>query len=166
MKSTVMNYCKEMIVFSDFPPPDHFPMCMPHLKAMQYFKLYASHFNLMPHIKFKHDVVSCKPTHDFTTSGQWELKVEDLVTKKVITDIYDYVLVCTGHHAMKHTVKFKGQDEFDGKILHGHEYRTFEGYEDKKVLVVGLGNSGIDIAMELSRLCSQVRFYLDQAIIL
>lgn len=44
-----------------------------------------------------------------------------------------------------------------GKIIHSHSYKSHVGYEDKTVVVVGIGNSGVDVAVELSRIAKQVR---------
>ena len=54
---------------------------------------------------------------------------------------------------------FEGQEEFKGQIFHSHQYKDpFSPYNlvDKRVLVVGIGNSGVDIANELSRCSKQV----------
>ena len=48
-------------------------------------------------------------------------------------------------------------DKFQGKIVHSHDYKDYRGYEDKRVVVVGIGNSGGDVTVELSRIASQVK---------
>lgn len=50
-----------------------------------------------------------------------------------------------------------GEEEFKGRIIHSLEYKDHVGYEDKTVVTVGIGNSGMDIAVELSRICQKVR---------
>ena len=50
-------------------------------------------------------------------------------------------------------------EKFKGKIVHSHDYKDFHGYEGKRIVVVGVGNSGCDVAVELSRIASQV--YID-----
>ena len=45
---------------------------------------------------------------------------------------------------------------FKGKIIHSHDYKHSAGYEDKRIVIVGIGNSGGDAAVELSRVASQV----------
>ena len=47
-------------------------------------------------------------------------------------------------------------EKFKGKVSHSHDYKDFHGYEGQRVVVVGIGNSGGDIAVELSRTASQV----------
>ncbi len=56
----------------------------------------------------------------------------------------------------KHQADFEGFDEFEGKKVHTHDYKDHRGYEGKKVVVVGIGNSGGDAAVELSRVADQV----------
>lgn len=64
--------------------------------------------------------------------------------------------MCTGHHADKNVPKFPGLDSFKGEIVHSHDYKTLTGYEDKRIVVIGIGNSGGDAAVELSRVAKQV----------
>lgn len=68
-------------------------------------------------------------------------------------------MVCTGHHADKNIPDFPGLEKFKGKVTHSHDYKNFRGYEDKRVLIIGIGNSGGDVANELSRISKQVHFF-------
>jgi len=52
---------------------------------------------------------------------------------------------------------FEGEEEFQGKRMHTHEYRDHKGYDGKRVVVIGIGNSGGDVAIELGKFGSQVR---------
>lgn len=54
------------------------------------------------------------------------------------------------------TRSFTGLDTFKGEIIHSHDYKTLTGYEDKRIVVIGIGNSGGDAAVELSRVAKQV----------
>lgn len=51
-----------------------------------------------------------------------------------------------------------GLQDFQGKVIHTHDYRKPQGYEDKRVVIIGIGNSGVDSAVELSRVASQVTY--------
>ncbi|CAG2207818.1 FMO [Mytilus edulis] len=101
------------------------------------------------------EIKSVKPADDFEISGQWELKVKDLAKDEEQSITYDAIMICTGHHAEKNMPDFPGMHNFKGKVLHSHDYRHTAGYEDKRVVVVGIGNSGGDAAVELSRVASQ-----------
>ena len=150
MKSTVINTCKEMMSYSDFPIPKEYPNYMHNTKVIEYFNLYADHFKLRQHIQFKTSVRSVRKTNDFETTGKWHVEIED-ESGKVKTECYDAVLVCTGHHASKNVPEFPGMKEFQGEIMHSHDYKDQKGYEDKRIIVVGIGNSGADAAVELGR---------------
>ena len=69
---------------------------------------------------------------------------------------FDGVMVCNGHYAEPDIPSFEGESIFRGRRLHAIDYRTPADFEGKRVVVVGLGNSSADIAVELSRVCSQV----------
>ena len=138
-KSTVINTSKEMMSFSDFPPPREFPVYMPNIKVMEYFWMYAKKFDLIKHIKFNTTVSSVKRTDDHDVTGKWEIIYyphgKEIIGKK--SEIVDYLFVCTGHHWMKNIPKFEGMNDFKGKIIHSKQYKDFKEFEDKTVLVVG-----------------------------
>ncbi|XP_032854584.2 dimethylaniline monooxygenase [N-oxide-forming] 4-like isoform X2 [Tyto alba] len=52
-RSVITNTSKEMSCFSDFPCPEDFPSFLPHSLLLEYFRMYARHFNLLRHIRFK-----------------------------------------------------------------------------------------------------------------
>ena len=66
-------------------------------------------------------------------------------------ETFDAVLVCTGHHAEKHEPTFSGLADFKGEVLHSHDYREPSRFAGKRILIIGIGNSGGDMAVELSR---------------
>lgn len=55
---------------------------------------------------------------------------------------------------------FPDQEKFKGRIIHTHDYKRPNGFEDKRVCVVGVGNSGGDAAVELSSVADQVRQHI------
>lgn len=100
-------------------------------------------------------IVSIKPQSDLP--GPWQLTIKNLSSGKTFTKVFDAVLVCTGHHAEKKVPHFQGLENFKGKVVHSHDYKDDQGYRGKRVVIVGIGNSGGDCAVELSRQASQVR---------
>ncbi|XP_013400166.1 dimethylaniline monooxygenase [N-oxide-forming] 5 [Lingula anatina] len=156
MKSTIINTSKEMMCWSDFPIPKEYPNYMHNTYVMKYFRLFVDKFDLTKYIKFQHEIVLIKQAPCSEETGQWEVKVKDIGQDQEHTYVFDAVLVCTGHHARKYEPTFPGQEEFQGKIIHSHDYRDHKGYEDKRVVVVGVGNSGNDVASELGRISQRV----------
>ncbi|XP_005160478.2 si:dkey-239i20.4 isoform X1 [Danio rerio] len=154
--SLTVNTSKEMMCYSDFPVPDNFPNFMHNSLIVQYYRLYAEHFNLFEHIHFQTTVRSVRQRPDFSVSGQWEVVTADR-DGQVETHMFDGVLVCVGHYTqpIKPLSEFPGIDTFPGTVIHSWEYKKPDQYIGKKVLIIGIGNSGGDIAVELSRTCEK-----------
>lgn len=156
MRSTIINSSKEMSSFSDFPPPKEYPNYMHNSKMIRYIELYAKQFDLVRHVEFEQEVKDISQAPDFETTGRWVVTVQKVGSEEPRKEVFDGVMVCAGHHVFPIIPKFPGQDEFQGRIIHTHSYKKPNGYDDKKVLVVGVGNSGGDVAVELSNIASQV----------
>ncbi|KAJ8312625.1 hypothetical protein KUTeg_009998, partial [Tegillarca granosa] len=154
-KNCVINTSKEMMAYSDFPPPEQFPTFMPHSYVLKYFKLYAENFGLYKYINFETSVQNIRPTLDYKETGRWEV----VTCKKghnEVTETFDGVLICTGHHTYPNMPTFRGLDVFNGQVMHSHSYRENSKLTGKRVLVVGIGNSAVDIAVDASHTASQV----------
>uniref|UniRef100_A0A665UUM0 Flavin-containing monooxygenase n=1 Tax=Echeneis naucrates TaxID=173247 RepID=A0A665UUM0_ECHNA len=152
-RGLVVNTSKEMMCFSDFPTPADFPNYMHNSQLLQYFRLYAEHFNLLKHIHFQTTVKSVTQTADFSETGQWEV-VTINKNGDWVRHVFDAVLVCSGHytHPVLPLSDFPGQlTNFSGRCFHSWEYKDADAYRGKRVVVVGIGNSGGDIAVEISR---------------
>ncbi|NXG69095.1 FMO4 monooxygenase, partial [Baryphthengus martii] len=156
-RSVITNTSKEMSCFSDFPCPEDFPNYLPHSLLLEYFRMYAQHFDLLQHIRFKTTALSVRKHPDFTTSGQWEVVTETNGVQE--SHVFDAVMVCTGHYQEPYLplASFPGIDtRFKGQYLHSREYKDVEAFRGKRVLVVGIGNTGGDLSVELSRVAAKV----------
>uniref|UniRef100_A0A8C2H0T4 Flavin-containing monooxygenase n=1 Tax=Cyprinus carpio TaxID=7962 RepID=A0A8C2H0T4_CYPCA len=155
--SLIINTSKEMMCFSDFPIPAHFPNYMHNSLIMDYFRMYADHFQLKQHIRFQTKVLHVTPRPDFSHSGQWDVETESKDGRRE-KEVFDAVMVCTGHHCHPHLPlqDFPGINTFKGKFFHSRDYKNPEEWRGKRVVVIGIGNSGGDIAVELSRMAKQV----------
>lgn len=142
-KSLHINTNRKVMAYSDFPMPDDYPMFPHHSDIIEYFENYVEHFNLREHITFNTSVVDVVRNAD----GTYNVTLDNRQSYD-----YQYVIVANGHHWNPRfpTPAFKG--EFTGEILHSHYYREAEQVQDKDVLIVGIGNSAVDIACEAARL--------------
>lgn len=143
-KSLCINTSRQMMSYSDYPMPDDYPDYPHHSLIHQYFSNYVNHFGFRENIHFKTTV-----THIEKKGNTYYVTTDKEGTKE-----YDAVLVCNGHHWNPRFANFEGT--FDGKILHAHDYKTLDGFEDKEVLIVGIGNSAVDIACELTTVAKKV----------
>ncbi|XP_038162841.1 flavin-containing monooxygenase 5-like [Cyprinodon tularosa] len=155
--SVIINTSKEMMCFSDFPIPAHFPNFMHNSLIMEYFRMYVNHFQLAKHIRFNTRVLNIKKRSDFSRSGQWDVETENKDGKRE-KHIFDAVMICIGHHCQPNLPlhDFPGIETFKGKYFHSRDYKTPEEWRNKKAVVIGIGNSGGDLAVELSRVTKQV----------
>ncbi|XP_062049756.1 putative dimethylaniline monooxygenase [N-oxide-forming] 6 [Lepus europaeus] len=155
-QSVFTNSSKEMMCFPDFPYPEDYPNYMHHSKLQEYIKSFAQKKNLLRYIQFETLVSSIQKVPNFLVTGQWVVVTEK--DGKQESTIFDAVMVCSGHHVYPNlpTGSFPGLEQFRGYHLHSRDYKGPEAFKGKRVLVIGLGNSGSDIAVELSRLATQV----------
>ncbi|KAM6165874.1 flavin-containing monooxygenase 3 [Erethizon dorsatum] len=155
-KSVFTNSSKEMMCFPDVPFPDDFPNFMYHSKLQEYIVAFARQKDLLKYIKFETLVTSVTKRPDFSITGQWNVTTEKDGKKE--SAIFDAVMVCSGHHVYPNIPKeaFPGLKDFKGKCFHSRDYKEPGIWKGKRVLVIGLGNSGCDIAAELSHTAEQV----------
>ncbi|KAJ3599796.1 hypothetical protein NHX12_033750 [Muraenolepis orangiensis] len=155
--SVIINTSKEMMCFSDFPIPAEYPNYMHNSLVIQYFRMYAEHFQLTKHIRLKTTVHQVKQRPDFSHSGQWDVETQNSEGKRQ-KHIFDAVMICIGHHCHPNMPlqDFPGIDSFKGVYFHSRDYKTPEQWRNRKAVVIGIGNSGGDIAVELSRFTKQV----------
>lgn len=156
MKSTVINSSKEMSAFSDFPPPRDFPNYMHNRKMFQYFRMYAEKHNLLDGVRYFHNVTSVVQAHDYEESGRWVVTTQNSRDGTVTSEVFDGVMVCTGHHGFPNIPHFEGEEEFKGKIIHTHSIKVPDTFKDSRVMIVGVGNSGLDAAVDISNVARQV----------
>ncbi|RIB10226.1 flavin monooxygenase-like protein [Gigaspora rosea] len=149
-KSVIINTSKENSTFSDFPIPPDWPYFMHNKFVAKYFDLYAERFQLIPHIKFNTTVLNASILPDKRWKVRYVTKGEDETES-----VFDYVMVCTGHHRYPRLPKYEGMDKFKGIQIHSHFYREPTDFKNKRVVIVGCGNSGMDISVELSENASQ-----------
>ncbi|XP_075342290.1 flavin-containing monooxygenase 5-like [Odontesthes bonariensis] len=156
-RSLTINVWKEMMCYSDFPIPADYPNYMHHSKILKYFRMYAEHFKLLEHIRFQTSVKRVMQRPDFSRTGQWEVVIENKDGQEE-RQIFDAVICCSGHFNYPNLPlkDFPGIDTFEGKYSHSWDYKGPEDMYGKRVVVIGVGNSGSDIAVESSRVAEQV----------
>jgi hypothetical protein len=137
-ESTHLISSKPFTQFPDFPMPDDYPDYPSHRQVKAYFDAYAGHFGLRERISFGQTVTRLEAAGE-----QWDLTVESGATIR-----YDAVVVANGHNWSPKLPQYPGQASFAGQILHSADYKSAAQLRDHRVLVVGAGNTGCDIAVE------------------
>lgn len=133
--------------FEDYPMPASYPDYPSHRQVLAYFQDYATHFNLAKYIRFNTTVLNVRQT----AQKQWQVTFEN--AQGTQEESFDYLLIANGHHWDPFMPEYPGN--FDGELLHSHQYKKAAVFKDKQVLVVGGGNSACDVAVEISRVSPQ-----------
>jgi cation diffusion facilitator CzcD-associated flavoprotein CzcO len=139
-RSLHIDTSRNNLGYSDFPIPATYPDFLSHWEVMEYLQAYAEHAGVRPHIRFNTRVEEVTPAGD----GTWNVRLSSGEVKR-----YRAVLVANGHLWDARLPDFPGR--FDGLAMHSHHYRTAEPFKDKHVLVVGIGNSAVDIAVDVCK---------------
>ena len=141
-RSLHIDTSKEKLQFDDFPMPADYPVFPHHTQLFAYLNAVVDHFDLRRRIVFNTAVERAALQAD----GGWRLTLSNGEQAA-----FDYLAVANGHHWDPRYPDFPGQ--FSGNTLHAHAYiDPFDPVDmrGKRVLVVGIGNSAVDIAAELS----------------
>lgn len=126
-----------------FPFPANFPTYPTKHQFLAYLQAYTTHFGLEP--IFNTTVVSAQFDR---RCGFWRVKTVGL--KQEETEyVCQWLIVATGENAEEVVPQFPGMNDFGGPIIHTSSYKSGELFRDKKVLVVGCGNSGMEVCLDL-----------------
>jgi len=142
-RSLHIDISKPSISFRDFPMPERYPDYPHHTHIFEWLRDYADAFGLRERIRFNARVTRVERG----SNGGWNVVLEDGAR-----DSFDALLVCNGHHWDSRYPEFSGC--FDGPEIHSHDYidpSTPLDLYGRRVLVVGIGNSAVDIVSELAR---------------
>jgi Flavin-binding monooxygenase-like len=150
-RSLHINSARKLMSFKAFPMPKDYPNYPSHYQVAKYFDDFAERFGLAEKITFRTEVVAAEPDGD-----GWNVTVADADGARR-TERYRAVLVANGHHWKPRWPEppFAGADEYEGEQMHVHHYREPDVLEGKRVLVLGIGNSAVDVAVESSRIAEK-----------
>ncbi|KAJ1380319.1 Flavin monooxygenase FMO [Sesbania bispinosa] len=136
---------KDFCSLPHLPFSSDLPTFIPRVDFMRYLDDYVTHFNIS--IRYNRSVVSASMDYTF---GKWRLLVKD--TSSNVDEVYvaDYLVVATGENSEGYVPELDGLESFEGEYLHCSKYLNGRAWYNKNVLVVGCGNSGMEIAYDLS----------------
>jgi cation diffusion facilitator CzcD-associated flavoprotein CzcO len=150
-RSLHINTSRGLMAYRTYPMPDDYPDYPNHFQIARYFDDYVDHFALREKIRFRTEVKSVIPV-----DGEWEVTVEGRGGGHESRRCRA-VLVANGHRWDPRWPEpaFPGSERFEGEQIHVHHYREPEILRGKRVLVLGIGNSATDIAVEASRIAEK-----------
>ena len=146
-RSLHINTSRGLMAYATYPMPPDLADYPDHFSICRYFDDYVDHFGFRDQIAFRTEVTSVRPA-----GGGWRVDWRDADGNEGGGE-YGSVMVANGHHWDPRWPEppFPGSDRFDGEQMHSHHYKEPEELRGKRVLVLGIGNSATDIAVESSR---------------
>ncbi|MES2751020.1 MAG: NAD(P)-binding domain-containing protein [Pseudomonadota bacterium] len=144
-RSLHIDTSRNNLGYPDFPIPADRPDFLSHRQMLAYLESYADRFGVRSGIAFNTEVTSVAKI----AGGRWRVTTSDGVASD-----YRAVVIANGHLWNPRWPSFPGT--FNGNSIHSSEYRTAEPFDDKNVLVVGIGNSAVDIAVDLCKRAKSV----------
>jgi dimethylaniline monooxygenase (N-oxide forming) len=138
-----INTSRERMEYADFPMPRSYPDYPHHSQIAAYFDAYVDHFGFRERIRFETKVEHARRLE----GGGWELGLADGARER-----FDALLVVNGHHWDPRWPEpmFAGHETFAGTQIHAHSYLDNDIFAGRDVVILGMGNSAMDIAVESS----------------
>ncbi|XP_065002237.1 probable indole-3-pyruvate monooxygenase YUCCA5 isoform X1 [Musa acuminata AAA Group] len=140
---------KQFCQLPKLPFPEEFPEFPTRKQFISYLESYAKQFEISP--RFNQSVQSAKYDE---TSGLWRVTAvvagDDSRNRSAEVEyIGRWLVAATGENAEKVVPELEGLEEFGGDVKHVCDYKSGEAYRGKRVLVVGCGNSGMEVSLDL-----------------
>ncbi|GLU07846.1 hypothetical protein SLE2022_247860 [Rubroshorea leprosula] len=137
---------KQFCQLPKLPFPEDYPEYPTKRQFIEYLESYARHFEINPRFN---ECVQCARYDE--TSGFWRVKTisNSNSTKTEVEYICRWLVVATGENAECVMPEISGLNEFGGQVLHACDYKSGQKFRGKKVLVVGCGNSGMELSLDL-----------------
>ncbi len=147
---TVSNY---FMAYSCFPPKsDEKRKYWTRREYSDYLNDFVANFKLAQHIQYNRKITSVKRQDN----GQYSVIVaqsEDPSQTEIY--VFDAVAVCSGTHQIPREIEIKGKENFKGKIRHSASYKRADVFKGKRVLCVGIGETGADITHEIAQVAKK-----------
>jgi cation diffusion facilitator CzcD-associated flavoprotein CzcO len=140
-----MNTSRETAAYASHPMPRDYPDFPHHTQFLAYLEDYVERFGFREKIRFRTEVIRVEPV-----DGVWEIESRD-ADGRIRNERYTATLVASGHHWNPRRLDPALPGTFAGNELHSHFYRAAESVRGKNVLIVGIGDSAMDIACDTSR---------------
>lgn len=145
------NGPKECLEFADYSFEEHFgkpiPSYPPRAVLADYILGRAEKSGLRDWVRFEQPVrwVEAAPEGGFTVISN------DLKQDRVVKEHFDHVIVANGHFSVPNVPEFEGVTEFEGSVIHAHDFRNAEEYKGKDILIVGASYSAEDIGLQCKK---------------
>ncbi|MEQ9300711.1 MAG: NAD(P)/FAD-dependent oxidoreductase [Cyclobacteriaceae bacterium] len=133
-----LHTIKEYSHLPHLPLPEAWPQYISKDELIDHMNSYSTYFDLS--VNFNQKVVEIMAEGD-----EWKI-----TTASREHFIAERVIVSTGFNRVPVIPEWSGQETFKGSVIHSRDYRNAKSYHGKKVLIIGMGNTGAEIALDLA----------------
>ena len=141
------NGPKEGLEFADYTFEEHFgkPIASypPRAVLFDYIKGRVEKAGIRDWIRFNHNVRDVR-----FKDGKFEITVRDETADTEATEVFDNVVVASGHFSVPNVPEYPGFESFNGRILHAHDFRDAREFEGQDLLIVGTSYSAEDVGSQ------------------
>lgn len=143
------NGPKECLEFADYSFEEHFGFPIPSFPPREVLQDYITGRVEKAGVK---QWVQCNTSVRSTSfdagTHKFTVRTENTATGVVSSELFDFVICCTGHFSVPNVPQFSGMEAFAGRIMHAHDFRAAEEFAGKRILIVGTSYSAEDIASQ------------------
>lgn len=139
---------KQVCELPHFPFPSSYPHYVPKKQFIEYLDNYVNHFNITP---LYQRAVELAEYDD----EKWRVKAKNKRSDLVEEYCSKFLVVASGETAEPFVPEIEGLESFKGKVIHSTRYKNGKEFKDEHVLVVGSGNSGMEISLDLANFGSK-----------
>jgi len=143
------NGPKECLEFADYSFEEHFgkPIASypPRAVLWDYIKGRVEKAKVRDWVRFNTPVRMVRYDE---TAKTFTVTAHDRVNDRMYDEVFDYVVVASGHFSTPNVPRFEGVESFNGRVLHAHDFRDALEFKDKNVLIVGRSYSAEDIGSQ------------------
>ncbi|WP_150452479.1 NAD(P)-binding domain-containing protein, partial [Arenibacter lacus] len=143
------NGPKECLEFSDYTFDEHFGQPIssypPRPVLFDYIEGRVKKSGLREHIRFN---TAARWVSFNEETQQFSVVVDDLVNDRTYTEIFDYLVVASGHYSTPNMPYYEGLENFPGAVMHAHDFRGADQFKDQNILLVGSSYSAEDIGVQ------------------
>ncbi|KEI69603.1 NAD(P)-binding domain-containing protein [Endozoicomonas elysicola] len=143
------NGPKECLEFADYSFEEHFGSPIPSYPPREVLADYifgrAKKSGLRNWIQFRHTACWIEYHQE---QKVFSVIVHDLVNDCQKRELFDFIIVATGHFSTPNVPEFEGIETFPGRVLHAHDFRDAREFNDQAVLIIGSSYSAEDIGSQ------------------
>ena len=132
------NGPKECLEFADYSFEEHFGFPIPSFPPREVLQDYITGRVEKAGVKqWVQCNTSVRSTSYDADTHKFTVRTENTATGIVSSELFDFVICCTGHFSVPNVPQFPGMEAFAGRIMHAHDFRAAEEFAGKRILIVG-----------------------------